>query len=83
MNSANTRLLFLTLVAIFIVLGFGYAITTPIFEASDELWHYPFVRHLAEGNPLPVQDPNARGLEVDGVLDRAGVGLQRRGVLPL
>ncbi len=42
---------------LFILIGFIYASVTPIFEASDELWHYPFVRHLADGNPLPVQDP--------------------------
>ncbi len=46
---------------LFILLGSIYAIITPIFEASDELWHYPFVRHLADGNPLPVQDPDNVG----------------------
>jgi len=46
---------------LFLLLGSIYAITTPIFEASDELWHYPFVRHLADGNPLPVQDPDNVG----------------------
>ncbi len=46
---------------LFLLLGFAYAITTPIFEASDELWHYPLARHLAEGNPLPVQDPENVG----------------------
>jgi hypothetical protein len=40
-------------------LGITYSVVTPIFEASDELWHYPFVKHLADGNGLPVQDPNA------------------------
>jgi hypothetical protein len=44
-----------------LLLGSAYAITTPIFEASDELWHYPLVRHLADGNPLPVQDPEHVG----------------------
>ncbi|HSH02935.1 MAG TPA: glycosyltransferase family 39 protein, partial [Anaerolineae bacterium] len=39
----------------YFVLGLIYATVTPIFEASDELWHYPMVRHLADGNPLPVQ----------------------------
>ncbi len=29
----------------------------PLFEISDEVWHYPMVRTLAEGNGLPVQDP--------------------------
>jgi hypothetical protein len=43
----------------FITLGITYSIVTPIFEASDELWHYPFVKHLADGNGLPVQNPNA------------------------
>lgn len=56
------RLLALIL-ALFILLGFVYALITPVFEASDELWHYPMVRHLADGNPLPVQvfDPALAG----------------------
>jgi hypothetical protein len=41
----------------FIVLGTVYSVVTPLFEASDELWHYPFVKHLADGGGLPVQDP--------------------------
>lgn len=32
-----------------------YSLATPLFEASDELWHYPFVQYLATGNGLPVQ----------------------------
>ncbi|MBI3362853.1 MAG: glycosyltransferase family 39 protein [Chloroflexi bacterium] len=38
-------------------MGFTYASVTPLFEASDELWHYPMVKTLADGNGLPVQDP--------------------------
>ena len=34
-----------------------YSPATPLFEASDELWHYPFVQHLAGGGGLPVQRP--------------------------
>lgn len=47
----------------FTLLGVLYALVTPVFEASDELWHYPMVRHLADGNPLPVQvfDPDQAG----------------------
>jgi hypothetical protein len=41
----------------FIVLGTIYSVVTPLFEASDELWHYPFIKHLADGGGLPVQDP--------------------------
>jgi Dolichyl-phosphate-mannose-protein mannosyltransferase len=32
-----------------------YSIATPLFEASDELWHYPFVQYLSTGHGLPVQ----------------------------
>ena len=49
------------LVAVFLALGALYSVMTPLFEASDELWHYPFVQHLAQGGRLPVQDPAAPG----------------------
>lgn len=45
------------LLAAFSLLGAMYAATTPLFEASDELWHYPMVKRLADGAGLPVQDP--------------------------
>jgi len=45
------------LLAAFIALGAVYAAVTPLFEISDELWHYPMVKTLADGNGLPVQDP--------------------------
>lgn len=41
----------------FVALGTLYALLTPIFEVSDEVWHYPMVKHLADGRGLPVQDP--------------------------
>ena len=45
------------------MLGIGYAVLTPVFEASDELWHFPMVQHLANGHPLPIQvfDPELAG----------------------
>ncbi|HLB48544.1 MAG TPA: glycosyltransferase family 39 protein [Anaerolineales bacterium] len=49
------------LIALFLLIGSIYAVTTPLFEASDELWHYPLVQHLAQGGALPVQDPNNVG----------------------
>lgn len=51
------------ILGLFIFLGIYYAIVTPVFEASDELWHYPMIDHLAGGNPLPVQvmDPELAG----------------------
>ncbi len=39
----------------FIMIASIYSIITPIFEASDELWHYPLVQWLSKGNPLPIQ----------------------------
>ena len=45
-----------TILAAFLILGAIYSVVTPIFEASDELWHYPLVQWLSQGNPLPVQD---------------------------
>jgi hypothetical protein len=61
-RTAEQRLLALILL-LNLVLGVTYALVTPAFEASDELWHYPMVRHLADGNPLPVQvfDPAQAG----------------------
>ena len=60
--AAERRLLALILL-LYTALGFTYALVTPPFEASDELWHYPMVQHLADGNPLPVQvfDPALAG----------------------
>jgi len=53
--------LLIALLAAFVVVGMVYNVVTPIFEASDEIWHYHFVRHLALGNPLPVQDASNQG----------------------
>lgn len=41
----------------FLVLGLVYDWATPIFESGDEISHYPFVRLLADGGGLPVQQP--------------------------
>ncbi len=46
------------LLVAYLVLGTVYSVVTPIFEASDELWHYPMVKYLADHSlALPVQDP--------------------------
>ncbi len=52
----------LVLVLLFLALGTLYSVVTPIFEAGDEGWHYPFVQWLATGHGLPVQDPANKGL---------------------
>ena len=43
------------LLAVYISVASLYAIVTPPFEASDEVFHYPFVRNVALGRGLPVQ----------------------------
>ncbi len=44
------------LLLVFVVLSSLYAIAVPPFEASDELWHYPMVKYIADHWALPVQD---------------------------
>ncbi len=53
-HRAEKRLVALLLSASFALFSL-YSLTTPLFEASDELWHYPFVQHLASGGSLPIQ----------------------------
>ncbi len=42
----------------FVVLCSIYAWATPIFEASDERWHFGMVDYIANNNSLPVQNPD-------------------------
>lgn len=44
------------LIAVFLLLGGIYSVVTPMFEAGDEVWHYPFVEYVASGHGLPIQD---------------------------
>ncbi len=43
------------LLVTFALLGTVYSIATPIFEASDEVWHYPVIWHIVRTGKLPVQ----------------------------
>ena len=45
----------------FLLLGFWYSLAIPPFETPDEVYHYAFVRHLAQGHGLPIQDSQATG----------------------
>jgi hypothetical protein len=51
----------LGLLLVFGLLGIVYSLTTPLFEAPDEPWHYAYVRWLAEGHGLPRLDDDASG----------------------
>ena len=50
------------ILAAFVILGLTYSLVTPIFESPDEIYHYFFIKHLADGNGLPVQNPENPGL---------------------
>jgi 4-amino-4-deoxy-L-arabinose transferase-like glycosyltransferase len=50
------------IVAIYVALALLYTVVIPLYEASDELWHYPMVQYLAtNGLALPPQDPTNPG----------------------
>ena len=55
-SSGGSRLLWL-LATLFIALGLGYSLLTPVFENSDETLHYPYAKHLADGQGLPLAVP--------------------------
>lgn len=48
------------LLAAFAAISLIYLWATPIFEASDELWHFGMVEYIRQNHNLPVQDPNHR-----------------------
>lgn len=58
-TSTNQRVALAAILIGFLALATVYSLVTPLFEASDELWHYPMVQTIAEnGFRLPVQDPS-------------------------
>lgn len=42
---------------LFASLAVIYSVVVPVFESPDEIYHYPYVRHLATERRLPVQRP--------------------------
>ena len=55
-SSTNRVRPLLAILGAFIVLSALYGWATPIFEASDELWHFGMVDYIAENGALPVQE---------------------------
>lgn len=51
------------ILVLYLILALIYSVVTPIFEASDELWHYPMVKQMADHWALPVQNPKATDAE--------------------
>lgn len=60
MSTAKPSPLILLLLA-FALLALTHNAFTPVFEAPDEVWHYAYVRWLAEGHGLPAMDDDASG----------------------
>lgn len=52
----RTRYLPLVIVLGFVILAGVYSVATPLFEGPDEIWHFAFANHLANGGGLPVFD---------------------------
>jgi hypothetical protein len=57
MGDRAERGLLLAIVGLFALLGVIYSVVVPPFEASDEKWHYPMVKYVADNGALPVQVP--------------------------
>jgi len=57
MNERTEKTLLAIIVGLFVLLSATYSVVVPPFEASDELWHYPMVKYIADHWSLPVQDP--------------------------
>ncbi|MEZ4865288.1 MAG: DUF2142 domain-containing protein [Caldilineaceae bacterium] len=49
------------ILALFLGIGLWYSLAVPPFETPDELFHYGFVHHLAQGNGLPIQQAEVEG----------------------
>ncbi len=62
MSIHDSRRIALTILGLFVLLGLTYSVMNPIFEAPDEVYHYPYVKHLADGEGLPVQHPEHTAL---------------------
>ena len=56
------RLPLLAIAITYFALSISYSLATPLNEGPDEIWHYLYVRHIAEGKGLPIQDPRGYGV---------------------
>ncbi len=52
-------LAFATLLVAYLTLAMGYSLADPLYESTDELRHFRYVRHLIVYRSLPVQQPDA------------------------
>lgn len=45
---------------VYFCFGLAYLVATPVFEASDEVWHFGMIEHILERHDLPVQTLESR-----------------------
>ncbi len=57
----KSRFSLFLLLLLFLLLGSVYSLVTPVFEAPDEVWHYAYVRYLAEERALPALTGDTSG----------------------
>ena len=62
MTPARTRAFGGAILLCYLVLGALYSVVSPVLEPPDELSHYPFVKHVADGYGLPVQRPGEKAM---------------------
>ncbi len=55
--ATRTRRLFLLILLVYLALGAGYALLTPLWQAPDEPAHYNNIAHIARTGSLPVLQP--------------------------
>jgi hypothetical protein len=57
--NGECRIGIIVILILYLLLALTYSVVTPFFEVSDELWHYPMVKYIADHWALPVQNPEA------------------------
>ena len=55
----SPRLACAVLLVAYLTLAVGYSLADPLYESTDELRHFRYVRHLVVYHSLPVQQPGA------------------------
>lgn len=60
-NLKRRYLVAFTLLLLFGILGTGYSVVVPLWEAPDEIGHVSFVTHLRHTHSLPIQQPGVTG----------------------
>jgi hypothetical protein len=58
---ADSKRVAAAILLMFLCVGVAYSLAVPPFEAPDEIYHFAFVRRLAQGADLPVQTRDSEG----------------------